>query len=179
MMVIGVNSLGIPVMPSLVHMSDLNRTGEAAGRNLCPCFPQVDADAMVWLCSPHGPCGASYIYARICMLPGYMSGTIISIPPVKPCRRRRHFSPQIRVNRFVFLNLPALSLGDHLGVTASPQSPFPTGYVTLPVDSRSPPLGLINLPQRRQWHFSFPPFSKHSEHTHPGPSGSRRTVGHI
>jgi hypothetical protein len=32
----------------------------------------------------------------------------IGIPPVKPCRRRRHFSPQMRVNRFVFLNLPIL-----------------------------------------------------------------------
>ena len=47
MMVIGVNSLGIPIMPSLVHMPDLKRTGEVAGRSLCPCFPQVDADAMV------------------------------------------------------------------------------------------------------------------------------------
>ena len=32
----------------------------------------------------------------------------ISIPPVKPCRRRRHFSPRMRINRFVFLNLPVL-----------------------------------------------------------------------
>ena len=65
MMVIGVNSLGIPVMPSLVHMSDLNRTGEAAGRSLCPCFPQVDADVMVWLRSLHDLCVAPYLYARI------------------------------------------------------------------------------------------------------------------
>ena len=35
------------------------------------------------------------------------------------------------------------SLGNHLGVTASPQSPLPAGYVTLPVDGRSPPLGLM------------------------------------
>src|SRR5690625_8046148 len=32
----------------------------------------------------------------------------------------------------------SISLGNHLGVTASPQFPLPTGYVTLPVDSRSP-----------------------------------------
>lgn len=32
----------------------------------------------------------------------------IGISPVKPCRRRRHFSPRMRINRFVFLNLPAL-----------------------------------------------------------------------
>ena len=39
LMVIGVNSLTIPIMPSLVHMPDLKRAGEAAGRSLCPCFP--------------------------------------------------------------------------------------------------------------------------------------------
>ena len=52
---IRVNSLGIPTMPSLVHMPDLKRIGEAAGRSLFPCLPQVDADAMVWLRSPHDP----------------------------------------------------------------------------------------------------------------------------
>jgi hypothetical protein len=36
------------------------------------------------------------------------------------------------------------SLGNHLGVTTSPQSPLPAGYVTLPVDGRSPPLGLMS-----------------------------------
>src|SRR5690625_5098161 len=36
----------------------------------------------------------------------------------------------------------SISLGNHLGVTASPQFPLPTGYVTPPVDSRSPPLRL-------------------------------------
>jgi hypothetical protein len=35
------------------------------------------------------------------------------------------------------------SLEEHLGVTASPHSPLPAGYVTLPVNSRSPPLGLM------------------------------------
>jgi len=54
MMVIRVNSLVIPRMPSLVHMPDLKRTGEVAGRSLFPCLPQVDADAMVWLRSLHG-----------------------------------------------------------------------------------------------------------------------------
>ena len=32
-----------------------------------PCFPQVDADALVWLHSPHGPSRASSIYARVWM----------------------------------------------------------------------------------------------------------------
>jgi hypothetical protein len=84
----------------------------------------------------------------------------------------------MRVNRFVFLNLPILSLGDHLGVTVSPQSPFPTGYVTLSVDDRSPPLRLVPLHSKEQGK-SFPPFLMHSRHTHPGPSGSRRTIGNI
>ena len=56
----------------------------------------------------------------------------------------------MRVNRFVFLNLPILSLGDHLGVTVSPQSPLSTGYVTLPVDDRSPPLRLMPLHSKAQ-----------------------------
>ena len=42
------------------------------------------------------------------------------------------------------------SLGNHLGVTASPQSPLPAGYVTLPVDGRSPPLGLMPPRSRGQ-----------------------------
>lgn len=49
----------------------------------------------------------------------------------------------MRINRFVFLNLPILSLGEHLGLTVSPHSPLPAGYVTLPANSRSPPLGLM------------------------------------
>ena len=47
------------------------------------------------------------------------------------------------MNRFVFLNLPVLSLEAHLGVTTSPHAPFPTGYVTLPMYGRSPPLRLV------------------------------------
>ncbi len=47
MMVIGVCSLTIPAMPSLVHMLDLERIGEAAGRNLYPCLPQVAIDAVL------------------------------------------------------------------------------------------------------------------------------------
>lgn len=75
MLVIGVNSLNIPIMASLVHMPDLKRIGEAAGRSLYPCFPQVDADAMVWLRSPHGPSETTYIYVHIRMFPSYLSGT--------------------------------------------------------------------------------------------------------
>lgn len=60
------------------------------------------------------------------------------------------FSPQTRINRFVFLKLSKLSLGVHLGVTASPHTPFPTGYVTLPVHGRSPPLRLMPSRSREQ-----------------------------
>ena len=57
----------------------------------------------------------------------YMYPAPDHMPPVKPCRWRRHSSPQTRMNRFVFLNLPALSLEVHLGLTTSPHTPFPTG----------------------------------------------------
>ena len=43
-----------PDKPSPVHMPDSNVWGEVADRNLCPCFPQVDTDTPVWLCSPRG-----------------------------------------------------------------------------------------------------------------------------
>lgn len=137
------------LVPSLVHMLDYQRIDEVAGRSLFPCLPQVDAVASVWLCSPLGPRKTPYIYARVRVSPATCPSTPFSIPPVKPCRRRRHFSPQTRVNRFVFLNLPILSLGNHLGVTVSPQFPLPAGSGTLPVDSRSPPLGLM-LPHSRK-----------------------------
>ena len=53
MMDIQVNSVIIPVMPSLVHILGLKRIGEVAGRSLYPCVLQVDANVMVWLRSPH------------------------------------------------------------------------------------------------------------------------------
>ena len=75
-------------MPSLVHMPDLKRIGEVAGRSLFPCLPQVDADPLVWLRSLHGPCKTPYIYACIRMFSGYLSVNTFGIPPDKPCRRR-------------------------------------------------------------------------------------------
>ncbi len=124
---ITVNSFAIPLMPSLVHMLDYQRIGEVAGRSLFPCLLQVDAVASVWLCSPLGPRKTPYIYARVQVSPATYPSTPFSIPPVKPCRRRRHFSPQTRMNRFVFLNLPILSLGNYLGVTAFASIPFTCG----------------------------------------------------
>src|SRR5690606_11624140 len=51
----------------------------------------------------------------------------------------------MRFNRFVFLNRPMLSLETHLGVTASPQAPFPTDYVTLPVSASHRRFGSLPL----------------------------------
>lgn len=46
--------------------------------------------------------------------------------------------------------LQGLALGNHLGVTGSPQFPLPAGYVTLSVDDRSPPHGLMPPHSRKQ-----------------------------
>src|SRR6516165_5530991 len=51
----------------------------------------------------------------------------------------------MRFNRFVFLNRPMLSLETHLGVTASPQVPFPTDFVTLPVSASHRRFGSLPL----------------------------------
>ena len=88
-------------------------------------------------------------------------------PPIKPCRWRRHFSPQTRINRFVFLNLPILSLVTHLGVTVSPHAPFPTGYVTLSAYDKSPPFRLSSSRNRGRSSISLPPcfrymYSRHA-----------------
>ncbi|ACM39695.1 hypothetical protein Avi_8265 (plasmid) [Allorhizobium ampelinum S4] len=151
------------------------RIGEAAGRSLFPCVPQVDADVMVWLHSPHDPIRATYIYDRIRMPPTYVSGSFISIPPVKPCRRRRHFSPQMRVTGSCSSTFQYYSLGNHLGVTTSPQSPLPAGYVTLPVDSRSPPLGLMPPYSRQIFETSF----LFAFQSYASPIGARRTIRKI
>jgi hypothetical protein len=41
----------------------------------------------------------------------------------------------MRFNRFVFLNLSILSLEVRLGLITSPQTPFPTDFVTLPASA--------------------------------------------
>ena len=51
----------------------------------------------------------------------------------------------MRSNRFVSLNRPMLSLEAHLGVTASPQAPFPTDFVTLPVSASHRRFGSLPL----------------------------------
>ena len=96
------------IMPSLVHILDFHALGRLpvavlvlASRKLMP---------MPWsgCVLPMTPPQTAYVSAYVRISPAWLSGVIISIPPVKPCRRRRHFSPRMRINRFVFLNLPAL-----------------------------------------------------------------------
>lgn len=143
------------------------RIGEAAGRSLFPCVSQVDADAMVWLHSPHGSYGQ----------PTYL--------PIFGCRW--HTSPATSsafrlLSRVGEGDISALrcgltgscsstfqyySLGNHLGVTASPQSPLLAGYVTLPVDSRSPPLGLMSPRSRGQANLHILLSLLHSSHMPP------------
>ncbi len=53
------------------------------------------------------------------------------------------FSPQMRVNRFVFLNLPIVSLEVRLDVMASSHTPLFTGYITLLVHNKSLPCRLM------------------------------------
>lgn len=51
----------------------------------------------------------------------------------------------MRSNRFVFLNRPMLNLEIDLGVTISPQTPFPTDFVTLPVSTSHRRFGSLLL----------------------------------
>src|SRR5213083_2655434 len=85
----------------------------------------------------------------------------------------------MRFNRFVFLNRPVLSLETHLGVTASPQAPFPADYVTLPVFGKSPPLRLTPSRSRRRacsllrHQLRRAMHSRHAQATRPHPGGLR------
>src|SRR3954468_15131807 len=94
----------------------------------------------------------------------------------------------MRFNRFVFLNRPMLSLETHLGVTTSPQAPFPTDYVTRSVSDQSPPLRLTPSRSRRRscsatsTSTSLNLHSRHAQATRPPyrrASLARRTVGKV
>jgi hypothetical protein len=89
----------------------------------------------------------------------------------------------MRFNRFVFLNRPVLSLETHLGVTASPQAPFPADYVTLPVFGKSPPLRLTPSRSRGRSCYKLHAFqtcsSAASPSTRRGSTASRRTIRQI
>src|SRR5450631_2269230 len=176
---IRVNSLAIPLIPSLVHMLDYQRIGEVAGRSLFPCLLQVDAVASVWLCSPLGPRKTPYIYARVRVSPATYPLTPFSIPPVKPCRRRRHFSPQTRMNRF---RVPQPS-------DTQPREPSRrNGFCLNSLYLRAPSPCQLTAGHRRlgscfptagSRHVKLPPFSMHSEQMPPQFLGARRTIGDV
>jgi hypothetical protein len=92
------------------------------------------------------------------------------------------FNPQMRFNRFVFLNRPVLSLETHLGVTTSPQAPLPADFVTLSVFDKSPPLRLTLSRSRERSCYKLM-HSKHARALVPlmrrGSTASRRTIRHI
>src|ERR1044072_9178605 len=94
----------------------------------------------------------------------------------------------MRSNRFVSLNRPMRSLEAHLGVPASPQAPFPTDFVTLPVSASHRRFGSLPLAAEKG-HAPVPQYqlhrvlhSKHAQATSP-PCGratlAGRTVGFV
>ena len=88
-----------------------------------------------------------------------------------------------RSNRFVFLNRPMLSLEAHLGVTASPQAPFPTDSVTLPVSASHRRFGSLPL-AAEEGHAPVPQHqlrrvlhSRHAQAASPPRTGGLRWLG--
>ncbi len=127
------------------------RIGEVAARSLFPCVPQVDADLMVWLHSPHVPPRASLRLRSRSDARRHMCPATSSAFPLLG-RVGEGEIPALRcgLTGSCSSTFQYFSLGDHLGVTASPQSPLRAGYVTLPVDCRSPSLGLMSPRSRGQ-----------------------------
>src|ERR1700712_1748142 len=95
-------------MPSLVHMLDVSVLVRLPVAVFSLAFRK--SMPMPWSGCILPMTHASILTSALAFgcTPTYVSGDIISIPPVKPYRRRRHSSPQMRVNRFAFLNLPIL-----------------------------------------------------------------------
>ena len=77
----------------------------------------------------------------------------ISILPIKPCRQRRHFSPQMRVNRFVFLNLPILQPRRTSRRNGFASFPFTCGLRHPASGQQVTAAWAQALPQRRARHF--------------------------
>ena len=96
------------IMPSLVHMLDVCVLVRLPVAVFSLAFRKSMPMPWSGCVLPMTPREQATSMLAFGCVPTYVSGSIISISPVKPCRRRRHFSPQMRVNRFVFLNLPIL-----------------------------------------------------------------------
>src|SRR5690606_25420718 len=137
---------GYSIMPSLVHMLDTPRTGEVAGRSPCPCVPQVDADVMVWLRSPHDSLRDAIHIRPHSDTPAYVLGAPSAFRLLSRVGEGDISALGCGLTGSCSSTFHCYSLGNHLGVTASPQFPLPARYVSLPVDDGSPPLGLMALP---------------------------------
>lgn len=64
--------------------------------------------------------GIAELNTAISTVPRLELGSMYTEIPVKPCRYRVQFTPQTRINRFVFLILLIFSFDQPLGLTASP-----------------------------------------------------------
>lgn len=94
---------------------------------------------------PMTPCETPYIYARIRTPPAYVLGAPSAFRLLSRVGEGDISALGCGLTGSCSSTFQCYSLGNHLGVTASPQFPLPAGYVTLPVDDRSPPLGLMPL----------------------------------
>lgn len=113
------------------------------------------------------PCDTPYIYAHIwitSLLHG--QGPSSALHLLNSVGAGDISTLKMRVNRFVFLNLPILSLGDHLGVTVR-LNPLFSG-TTSPCQLTAGHLRFSSNPLTvGNRHSDNPPFSKHSRHTPP------------
>ena len=151
---IRVHSVVIPVMPSLVHILGLNsvlvRLPVAVFiLAFCKSMPMPWSGCVL----PMSPvkrhtCSLTFGCYRIHIV------NIISILPVKPCRQRRHFSPQMRVNRFVFLNLPILKPRGTSRRNGFASFPFTCGLRHPASEQQVTAAWAQALPQRRARHLS-------------------------
>lgn len=106
-------------MPSLVHMLDTPRTGEIAGRSPCPCVPQVDADVMVWLRSPHNSLRDAIHIRPHSDTPAYVLGAPSAFRLLSRVGEGDISALGCGLTGSCSSTFQCYSLGNHLGVTAS------------------------------------------------------------
>lgn len=137
----GTSSLGIRVrVPEFPREDDTRRGLPVAGLILA-CCPSSGAsrsrDAL-----PATPWACAYMSQTLGPPGGFLPSDGTPDLPVKPCRPGRHFHPQMRVNRFVFLNPSVLSRRCILASRLRRTPHCPADYVTVPASGTSPPRGL-------------------------------------
>ncbi len=97
----------------------------------------------------------------------YMWSWSLMVRPLIRVGAGDDFNPQIRVNRFVFLDFPILSLGDHLSLTDFASIPFFHGLRHPVSNNRSPPFRLLSPRSGRHGMISFSFLKLHSKHMPP------------